>query len=122
MKTTFAMAFAGALLAMLVGCKSKPISAADAMARVDAAIQINNPTDRDTALGTACRSAAEAGADDAVLKGVNKIGNPSTRDEVEEDCAIKLRDAGKRAAAGNVARLIGNPSDRDNVLKKLASD
>src|SRR5205807_4932891 len=99
----------------------KPANAADAKARVDAAIQIGNPGERDEALATACRDAAGVGAGEAVKYGTLKIGNPGTRDEVMVDCAIKLRDAGQGSAATDVAKMIGNPGTRDDVLKKLSS-
>jgi hypothetical protein len=91
------------------------------MSRVDAALQISHPTQKDEALASACRGAAKAGAGEAVLKGVKGIGHPTKRDEVAEDCAYRLRDAGQGAAANEVAKLIGHPTKRDEVLKRLAS-
>lgn len=107
-------------LMVFQGCDKKPANNSEAMARVNAAVQIGNPSDRDDALASACRGAAKIGALDAVLRGLPKIGNPSTRDEVASDCASALRDCGQRQGATEVAKSIGNPSQRDSVLKNLA--
>ncbi len=109
-------------LAALSGCQEKkPTDRAEAAARVEAALQINDPSERDKALASACTDAAKAGAGEVVVKALPKIGDPTRRDQAAEDCALKLRDAGQAAAATNVAKQIGNPSKRDGVLKKLAS-
>jgi hypothetical protein len=111
-----------AVLATIGGCQNKkPANAQEAMSRVDAALQIDSPTQKDEALALASRDAAKAGAGEAVLKGVQGIGSPTKRDEVAEDCAYKLRDAGQGSTANEVAKLIGSPTKRDVVLKKLAS-
>jgi len=103
------------------GCDQKPANSSEAMARVDAAVRINNPTERDDALGPACRGAAKIGAVDAVKKGLAGIGNPTLRDEVASDSALALRDSGQRGAATEVTNFIGNPTQGDNILKRLAA-
>jgi hypothetical protein len=78
------------VLTLIIGCKAKaPANADEAKARIEAATQINNPSDRDESLAEACRGAAKIGAVDVVLNAVNKIGNPSLRDEVEVDYALE---------------------------------
>lgn len=106
---------------VFAGCDQKPANSSEAMGRVDAAIRINNPTERDDALGPACRGAAKIGAVDAVKKGLAGIGNPTVRDEVASDSALSLRDSGQSGAATEVTNFIGNPTQRDNTLKKLAA-
>jgi hypothetical protein len=122
MRSPWLLAFICAALAGVSGCKdTKPVDDKDAMARVDAALQIASHNEKDEALSKACRDAAKAGASDAVLKGVPSIVSHNLRDEIAEDCALKLRDAGKAAAATDVAKLIVSHNKRDDVLKKLAS-
>jgi hypothetical protein len=106
----------------VAGCiGGKPADTKDAQARIDAALAISSPTERDEALAKACPDAARAGAGEAVVKGVKGIGSPTLRDNVAEDCALKLKDAGQRDSAVEVAKLIGSPTKRDEVLKKLTS-
>jgi hypothetical protein len=120
---TWRILIASAALIALGGCQGgKPLDSKDAQGRVDAALQIGNPSTRDEALATSCRDAAKLGASKAVIKGIAAIGNPSTRDSVAEECALSLRDAGQRESAVEVAKLIGNPSTRDSAMKKLASN
>ena len=122
MRTARGLAVVCAVIAGAGGCgDNKPANAQEGTSRVEAALKISSPTQRDDALASACPAAAKAGATDAVLKGLLGVGSPSKRDEVAEDCAYKLRDAGNGAAANEVAKLIGNPTKRDEVLKKLAS-
>jgi hypothetical protein len=122
MRSAYQTAIICAGLAALSGCQDKkPADRAEAAARVEAALQINDPTQRDKALASACTDAAEAGASEVVVKGVRKIGDPTRRDQVAEDCALKLRDSGQTTAANDVAKLIGDPTKRDGVLRKLAS-
>jgi hypothetical protein len=107
---------------VVAGCTGgKPADTKDAQARVDAALQISSPTERDNALAKVCPEAARAGAGEAVVKGVKGIGSPTLQDQVAEDCALKLRDAGQRDAAVEVAKLISSPTKRDEVLKKMAA-
>jgi hypothetical protein len=122
MRSTWPLALTFAVLGFLSGCKdTKPVDSEDAMARVDAALQIVGHNLKDEALATACRDAAKAGAPEAVLKGIPSIVSHNLRDQVAEDCAYKLRDAGKATAATEVASLITSHNKRDDVLKKLAS-
>lgn len=127
MRTRSAIAILCAL-AVTFGCQdskppaaAKPANATEAMARVDAALQIGGHNQKDEALAAACRSAAEAGAVEAVLKGLPAITAHNLRDEVAGDCALKLRDAGQANAATEVAKMISAHNKRDEVLKKLAS-
>ena len=103
------------------GCTgSKPADNKDLQARIDAAIEISSPTQRDESLAKLCPEAARAGAGDAVVKGVKEIKSPTLRDQVAEDCALKLRDAGQRDSGVEVAKMISSPTKFDEVLKKLA--
>lgn len=120
MRVAYVVVLVCAGLIVLQGCDKKPANNAEALARVNAAVQIGNPSERDDALASACRGAAKIGALDAVLRGLPNIGNPSLRDEVASDCASALRDCGQRQGATEVAKVIGNPSQRDSVLKNLA--
>ncbi|HEX5243625.1 MAG TPA: hypothetical protein VFW23_10230 [Tepidisphaeraceae bacterium] len=108
-------------LAVFAGCDKKPANNSEAMARVNAAIEMTNLGERDEALGSACRSAAKAGAVDAVQKALSNITNLNARDEAASDSAIALHDCGQRAAATEVAKTIINLNQRDKILKKLAS-
>ena len=120
MRTVCAM-MALCSLIVFAGCDQKPANSSEAMGRVEAAIRISNPTERDDALGPACRGAAKIGASEAVKKGLAGIGNPTLRDEVASDSALSLRDSGQGGAAAEVTNFIGNPTQRDNILKKLAA-
>src|SRR4051794_30508137 len=121
MRTTVRLVILGAVLAG-AGCQErKPVSGEEALARVDAALQINNLNARDEALATACRDAARAGAADAVQKGLKGMTNKTLRDQLAEDCAYKLRDAGQSAAALDAAKQIQHVAKRDAALKNLAS-
>ena len=105
---------------VLQGCDKKPANNAEAMVRVNAAIQITNFNERDDALATACRSAAKAGAVEAVQRGLANISNFNVRDDVASDSAIALRNCGQTAGATEVAKSITNMNQRDKTLKNLA--
>jgi hypothetical protein len=89
-------------------------------ARLDAALAIGIPSDRNDALKTVALDAAEAGKADIVKKAIAGIGFLDMKAEVTGECALKLADAGKHQEAVDVAKMIGVLSDRADVLKKLA--
>ncbi|MCL6504695.1 MAG: hypothetical protein K6T86_18615 [Pirellulales bacterium] len=103
------------------GSTSVPANRQEAMARIDAAMQIVSHNERDAALAAACRHAAKIGEDGAVMKGIPMIVSHILLDEVARDCALSLRDSGKSEAALAVAGLIKSHILRDEVLKKLAT-
>src|SRR5262245_16039526 len=77
------------------------------------ALQIPDAKERDAALKTACREAADEGSGPAVLMGVPRIEDSALRDQVAEECAIALGDAGQSEAAAEVARLISDEPKRN---------
>lgn len=98
-----------------------PANRQEAVARINAAMQIVSHNEKDAALAAACRDAAKIGEGDAVLKGLPMIVSHNLVDEVARDCSISLRDSGSHEAATAVAGLITSHNLRDEVLKKLAS-
>ena len=113
---------------MLSGCGGNatkstraPANRQEAIARIDAAMQIASHNLKDAALAAACRDAAKIGEGDAVMKGIPMIVSHNLVDEVARDCSISLRDSGSHDAATAVAGLINSHNLRDEVLKKLAT-
>lgn len=98
-----------------------PANGQEAIARIDAAMQIASHNEKDAALAVACRAAAKIGEGDAVMKGIPMIVSHNLVDEVARDCSISLRDSGRHEAATAVAGLINSHILRDEVLTKLAS-
>jgi len=92
------------------------------MPNILGALQIGDARERDSALGTACREAADQGSGPAVLMGVPRIEDSRLRDEVAEECATKLTDMGQTEAAIEVARLISDQSKREQLLARLGAD
>jgi hypothetical protein len=114
----------GCVVSAAAGCEAKPKPAAtleQLAGRLAAAQQVNNPVERDRALGDVALDAAEAGVDEVTLKAIEPINNPVTRDKVAQDCASRLAKAGKTAAAVEAAKKINNPVTRDRVMKEIAS-
>ena len=89
------------------------------MPNILGALQIGDARERDAALGTACRDAAEQGSGPAVLMGIPRIEDSPLRDKVAEECAVKLSDMGQSEAAIEVARLISDQSKRDELVARL---
>ena len=89
-------------------------------AKLDAALAIGDPSERDRALVGVAESAAAAGEPDIVKRALKNIGDPSNRDRVAESAALKLMKTDKAAGAVEVANTIGDPSLRDRTLSKLA--
>ena len=83
------------------------------------ALQIRDARERDAALATACREAADQGSGPAVVMGVSRIEESALRDEVAENCALKLGDFGQTEAAVEVARQISDQPKRDEILATL---
>lgn len=89
-------------------------------ARLAAAQQISNPTERDQALAKLSLDASASGAAEVVAKAVQGIGNPSVKDDSAAVAAIQLAGVGKPAEATQIASTISNPTLRDKTLSKLA--
>jgi serine/threonine protein kinase len=89
--------------------------------RLEAALQITDPFDKDEALGKVTSDAAAAGFGDLVKKGVAAVGRLNV-DDVAADCALKLADAGQKKAAFEVAQMLKSLLKRDEIMKKLATD
>lgn len=125
MRRWFATCVGVVLLASFVGCGSesqnKTADPKEHLARVDAAAQISNSAQRDDALAKASVEAAEAGAEEAVKRGIKSINNSSKRDDAAATSALKLTAAGKTEHAIEVAKSINNTSKRDETLKKIAT-
>jgi hypothetical protein len=103
-----------------LGCQpANPVPSNEGMPEVLGALQVHGVKQRDDALATSCRSAADRGGGPAVLTGLPRIDNQTLRDEVAADCALKLHGRNEREAAAEVARLITNPAARDELLSKL---
>jgi hypothetical protein len=90
-------------------------------ARLEAALSISSPFERDDALAGLAAEAA-AGQGGVVKRCLAAISNPFTKDETARRCALRLARAGRGEEAVEVARSISNPFERDAVLKKMAAD
>ena len=86
------------------------------------ALQTPDASARDTALGAACREAADQGAGPAVLMGVPRIEDNQLRDEIAEECALTLGEAGQTDAAVDVAKQISNEVKRDELVARLKGE
>jgi hypothetical protein len=90
-------------------------------ARLEAALAIRNPFERDEALAGPASDAAAAGQGGVVKGCLAAISNPFARDDAAGRCALRLARAGRGAEAVEVARSIRNPFERDALLKKMAA-
>ena len=88
--------------------------------RLDAARGIAFMNQRDEALGSVARDAAQAGDVAITKEALQGMTFMLRRDAAAEDCALKLSEAGHGPAAVEVAKLITFMNKRDAVLKKLA--
>jgi hypothetical protein len=88
-------------------------------AKLDAALAISDPTDRDTALATVAEDAAAAAEPDIVRKAVSETSVQKKRDKTAESAALMLASKGKSAEAVEVARMINDQTLRDRTLSKL---
>jgi hypothetical protein len=103
------------------GCKKNdPPKKADLRPRLEAAMQITNSNDRDSALKTVAVDSAGLGAGDITLEALAHMFNSSFRDETASDCASRLAKAQQLSFAKDVAKTIVSSNLRDETLKKLA--
>jgi hypothetical protein len=108
------------LLLLAGGCQqAKESGPPNMMPNILGALQIRDARERDAALATACREAADQGSGPAVLMGVPRIEDSGLRDEVAQECAITLGDVRQMEAAVEVAKLISDQPKRDELLAKL---
>jgi len=111
------------LLLSAGGCQqAKESGPPNMMPHILGALQIRDATERDAALATACREAADQGSGPAVLMGIQRIEDGSLRDEVAQECAVALGDLGQIKAAVEIARLISDQPKRDELLAKLGAE
>jgi hypothetical protein len=103
------------------GCHKPDPAPPNTMRNILGALRISDPTERDSALATACRESADQGVAPSVLMGLPRIENVELRDEVAEYCASSLDDAGQGDAAEEVAKLISDESKRKALLAKLSA-
>ena len=85
--------------------------------QLEAALAIQNPIQRDEALGAVAQTAADAGN---AMNAVAAIMNPIAKDEIAAQSAGKLAKAGKGAEATAIAKIIQNPIKRDKTLLDLS--
>jgi hypothetical protein len=98
--------------------KEKPLH--KTQAKLDAALAIGDPAQRDASLASVAESAAVAAEPDIVKQALKNIGDPARRDHSAEAAALKLMNTDQAAGAVGVANMIGDPSLRDRTLSKLA--
>ena len=110
------------LLFLAGGCGPSPESGPpNVMHHVLGALQMQDARERDTALASACREAAEQGSGPVVMMGVPRIDDAALREQVAEECALALGEAGETEAAADIAKLIASEKKRDEVLAKVNS-
>ena len=87
--------------------------------RLDAATEMNNVTDRNTALAKVAIDAAAAGEGEVVKKAVSAITVEDKKMRTARDSALALAKAGQGNAAVEVAKMISQVTMRDDTLKKI---
>jgi hypothetical protein len=108
------------LLFLAGGCNPPPESGPpNMMHHVLGALQMQDARERDTALASACREAAEQGSGPVVMMGVPRVHDATLREQVAEECALALGEAGEAEAAADVAKLIASEKKRHEVLAKV---
>jgi len=125
---TFALAGLLAAVALVnTGCvyherhvSGPPTEPTPLATRLQAARAITFMNQRDEALGSVARDAAQAGNVAITKEALQGMTFMLRHDAAAEDCALKLSDAGHGSAAVEVAKLITFMNKRDAVLKKLA--
>jgi serine/threonine protein kinase len=90
-------------------------------AKLDAALAIQNVSQRDDALFKVAAEAAAEGAVATTKTALREIRNIDQHDVAAAGCALKLAKVGRLATANEVAKEIRNSSRRDQILKKLAN-
>jgi hypothetical protein len=90
-------------------------------ARLEAALAISNPFERDDALASLATDAAAVGQVRVVKRCLAALSNPFCKDATASCCALRLGQAKQGSAAVAVARTISNPFERDAVLRKMAA-
>jgi predicted Ser/Thr protein kinase len=88
--------------------------------RLEAAINIENPTGRDQALARIAIDAGKAGEADLAWQTVNQMQNVTARDSTIHQAALLLSKHGLPKPALDMARQINNVSERDQTLSELA--
>lgn len=88
--------------------------------RLEAALAIHNPFERNDALAELAVASAKAGYGGIVRTAIREINNPFTQNETAARCARLLAKVGQGGMAVEVANLIGNPFERDATLRQLA--
>ena len=113
-------------LMFVLGCNRQvhtaipgPAPLADS-SQLEAALAIQNPIQRDEALGAVAQTAADAGNGGIAMNAVAAIKNPIAKDEIAAQSAGKLAKAGKGAEATAIAKIIQNPIKRDKTLLDLS--
>jgi hypothetical protein len=90
------------------------------LARLDAALAVRDPAEKNTALYRVARAASEAGATPVVKRSFAAItGND--RDRWLGECAVQLARADRPDGALEIARLIAAVPRRDEVLAQVAT-
>jgi hypothetical protein len=120
MRSVLRLALLSLFVLAVSGCSGAPESGPpNMMPNILGALRIADPKERDAALATACREAAEEGSGLAVLMGLPKIEDISRRDESAEECATILQDAGQTEAAVEAAKLLSDEAKREALVAKL---
>ena len=77
------------LLCLFAGCKkNEPPVRADLRTRLEAAMQISNSSDRDSALKAVAVAAADLGAGDIVMDALGHTSSTTFHDEAANECAF----------------------------------
>jgi hypothetical protein len=110
----------GAAIAEIIPSESPAEVEQRLRGRLEAALAIHNPFERDDALAELAVGAAKAGHGGIVRTAIREIGNPFTQNDTASRCARLLANAGQSGIAVDVANMIANPFERDATLKHLA--
>jgi hypothetical protein len=99
---------------------ASPGTAIDHSSKLEAALAINSPIQKDEALRAVAQSASEGSDGPTALAAVAAMLNPQARDDVAAAAAMTLAKAGKGSDANGMANLIQNPIKRDETLLELS--
>jgi serine/threonine protein kinase len=103
-----------------VSIEARRHSRDDLAARLEAAVTINMPSEKDSALAQVAADAAKGGEVTILRRALGQITNPTQRDDVAHESTRLLSKQGLRRQAIDVARTIINPTRRDQTMSELA--